>query len=439
MRNKLVVALSTAAIMAVPVLGFAAMAASNTVNSAAIVDGSIATADIANLAVTSAKIANSAVTATQLASGAVTDAKISGQISVSKLPVGTSSTTVAAGNHTHSGAVKYAQVVVVAKSGGDSTNPATAVDSIKDASATKPYLIKVMPGVYDIGNAMLQMKPYVDVEGSGNETSVITSSNYNVDFNTCTVGTVNMANNSSIRDIKLVNTATDPSPRNENAISALIFNNVKASAENIHVLVGKNGAFGPRNNGICSSGANAHMSLNNIYVEIQNGSTGHSNALMLTADGSATLTNSKLKAFISAEGSSHVIDCVDGIVNNVGTLTVINSTVEGVAPATGGNNQVLWLNNCHATISNSVLKGDGGEITIVEDGDGLVNLNIFNSQLIASNPAGPFRSIAYGTDGIVKAKIANNLLYGGLSAIPNLDGVKLFNNYDENLEPVPNN
>jgi hypothetical protein len=56
MRKKLVGVLAAAILMAIPCLGIAAMAGSNTVNSAAIVDGSIATVDIANGAVTAAKL-----------------------------------------------------------------------------------------------------------------------------------------------------------------------------------------------------------------------------------------------------------------------------------------------------------------------------------------------------------------------------------------------
>ena len=48
-----------------------------------------------------------------------------------------------------------------------------ALTSIADNSASKPYLIKLEPGVYDIGDNRLQMKSFVDIEGSGRNVSTI--------------------------------------------------------------------------------------------------------------------------------------------------------------------------------------------------------------------------------------------------------------------------
>jgi len=70
---------------------------------------------------------------------------------------------------------RYANVVVVAKSGGDFTDPIAAIESIVDASSTNPYLVKIMPGVYDFGSNALYMKEYVDIEGAGENATVLTS------------------------------------------------------------------------------------------------------------------------------------------------------------------------------------------------------------------------------------------------------------------------
>jgi hypothetical protein len=60
------------------------------------------------------------------------------------------------GNHTASGAALL-----------------NAMNGITNASATRRYVLKLEPGIYDLGSTMLTQKPYVDLEGSGQQTTVI--------------------------------------------------------------------------------------------------------------------------------------------------------------------------------------------------------------------------------------------------------------------------
>jgi hypothetical protein len=66
----------------------------------------------------------------------------------------------------------YANVVVVAKSGGDYESIKKAIDSITDAAEDNAYLVWVAPGVYE---EQVRMKPYVHLQGAGQEATVITS------------------------------------------------------------------------------------------------------------------------------------------------------------------------------------------------------------------------------------------------------------------------
>lgn len=66
----------------------------------------------------------------------------------------------------------YANVVVVAKSGGHFTEVQAAVDSITDAAADNAYLVWVAPGVY---SETVLLKPYVHLQGAGQDVTVITS------------------------------------------------------------------------------------------------------------------------------------------------------------------------------------------------------------------------------------------------------------------------
>jgi len=70
-----------------------------------------------------------------------------------------------------------AQVVTVNPVAGNSTASGTnlrnALAGITDATSAKPYVIWVSPGVYDLGNTGLVMKPYVDIEGSGQQSTIV--------------------------------------------------------------------------------------------------------------------------------------------------------------------------------------------------------------------------------------------------------------------------
>ena len=88
------------------------------------------------------------------------------------------------------------------------TSPVTAMNRVATwcgtPSATNPCLVKILPGVYNLGEASLTMKPFVDIEGSGEDTTIITSS-----FGSSTLaGVVNGASNAEIRLLTVKNTDT---------------------------------------------------------------------------------------------------------------------------------------------------------------------------------------------------------------------------------------
>ncbi|MEW5850118.1 MAG: hypothetical protein AB2A00_15115 [Myxococcota bacterium] len=74
-------------------------------------------------------------------------------------------------------ATTFARIVTVAPVPGDALASGAAllnaVAAIDDARESNRYLVKIEPGVYDLGVAALVMKPYVDVEGSGASVTVI--------------------------------------------------------------------------------------------------------------------------------------------------------------------------------------------------------------------------------------------------------------------------
>jgi len=320
-----------------------------------------------------------------------------------------------------------ARLVVVAKSGGDYTSPIAAVNSITDASANNPYLVKVMPGVYDLGNASLQMKPYVYLEGSG-DSSVITSTVANADGQ-CFVGTVNMANNSTVRNISIKNIGLG----GETHFSAVVFSDATATLESVSVFAGSDANHYNEVSAVCSRGASTNATLKNVYLEAHS-NTGNSDPLAVTDNSNMTVTNSRLIA-VSAD-SNHVVDChnfqsvpVEESFS-MATLTITNSYLEGNGSAVN-NNEIIYGSGCKKiTVTNSTLVGTqtGWTRALTTSRDA----TIINSQIYAV-PA-----VELDTSSGNTVKIFNSLIFGAqVTASSDLTNIKLFHDYDENGNPIP--
>jgi hypothetical protein len=79
-----------------------------------------------------------------------------------------------------------------------------AHNAIVGASATNPYLLKIEPGQFNLGTQSLVMKPFVDVEGSGQAMTTIIAG----DPAGCCTGTVQGASNAWLRSLSVVNTGS---------------------------------------------------------------------------------------------------------------------------------------------------------------------------------------------------------------------------------------
>src|SRR5262249_30040259 len=86
------------------------------------------------------------------------------------------------------------------------TNLLVALAAITTASASNPWLLKVEPGIYDLGASQLVAKAYVDIEGSGSGITVITSSAQGNGGPGATV-LVNSGTQAEMRDLTVKNTS----------------------------------------------------------------------------------------------------------------------------------------------------------------------------------------------------------------------------------------
>ena len=108
--------------------------------------------------------------------------------------------------------IAHAQnVITVAPSGGDFSDPVDALDAIGTtlpaSSAVNRYLIIVEPGVYTVTQSV-RMKPYVDLQGSGIKTTVIRGAISFDDGGSVFggQGVINAASRSEIRQLTVRNT-----------------------------------------------------------------------------------------------------------------------------------------------------------------------------------------------------------------------------------------
>ena len=109
------------------------------------------------------------------------------------------------------GMVHAQNVITVSPTGGDFANPVDALDAIgttlPGSSAGNRYLVRLEPGVYTI-NQTLEMKPFVDLQGSGINTTVVRGA---IPFDDGGPvfggqGVINAASRSEIRQLTVRNT-----------------------------------------------------------------------------------------------------------------------------------------------------------------------------------------------------------------------------------------
>ena len=283
---------------------------------------------------------------------------------------------VIGGNWTDIGTITF----VSPKPGDLPTTVGTALlntlNGITDNSAANPYLIKLGPGIYDLGVQSLHMKEYVDLEGSGENVTIITG---NIDGSS--VGVVKGANNAEVRFVTVRNTGGG------NYAVALYTNGLTSSAKITNVTAAGSGA-GVENYGVNNSGSSPTMT--NVTAS---GSGGNYSFGVYNDNASPTMTN------VTASGSEGVNN--RGINNQFGSSpTMTNVTASGsggsnsfgvtnveasptmmnvTASASGATSSYgVWnANSGTIRINNSVIKGT---LHTIQNGAGVTTL-VGNTQL----------------------------------------------------------
>lgn len=275
-----------------------------------------------------------------------------------------------------------------------------AINSLNGA----PGLVKVMPGTY---NEAITMVPNIDLEGSGIENTIITSS-------VNTIGTVKSASNTNIRNIKVVNTGSST------AIAVLFDNVTSASAKDISVAVNGPGA---ENYGIYVTGASANVKVENADVVSQSSTSNSSTVGIVAMQGLLTVKNSKAVA-INGNWAA-------GLATVGGTLDIRDSLAEA------HNAEYTYAidveGNGTMSIAHSKTDASGGLYETY--GIRIYNGNVIASEAKAMSTGGVVAGISMYGD----AKVASTLIAGGLRVQDGSPNNKNVNCWDENFNPILNN
>ncbi len=244
-----------------------------------------------------------------------------------------------------------------------------ALSKISDASATNPYLIIIEPGIYDIGANSLQMKSYVDVQGSGENVTKITGNIDNFDS-----GVLMGANNMEIRFLTVENTGDESSSiAVSNSSSSPLITNVTAIASG-----------GMTNIGIINN--NATPTMTNVTA-IATGGTGYNNGVK-NIYSSPIMTNVRA----TSTGGTHST----GVDNVFSSSPVMNGVIATASEGTDRNKGVNNWNSSSPIMNDVEASGSGGsfnygvyissqsypkitDVTAMATGGGSLNAGIANS------------------------------------------------------------
>ena len=249
-------------------------------------------------------------------------------------------------------AVSPARVIWVAvDSTGDHPSLSLALAAIPDAAVDKPYVIKIAPGIYTETEPVV-LKTYVDVEGSGQNTTTINCA--------CITG------------------------------NAAVISATTITAEIRHLTINNTGggflAFGVYTNGV----ADGSFSMLHVTATATGG-TGNNFGVLNSLSSSPTMTN----VTATATGGSNLNYGVGNFDSSSPTMTNVTATATGGIFSYG-----VYNSSSSPTIRNSSITGSTASISNVGtsnakvadtalggavDGNGFFCVGVYDTDFAAAN------------------------------------------------------
>jgi len=241
---------------------------------------------------------------------------------------------------------KLRRTIVVSPVGSSAANGTALLTALAGItpSATDQWLIKLEPGIYDVGAAgALVMKQYCDIEGSGEPVTKITAAG----IATNTAGTIQVVNNSELRHVTIENRGGAAYAR------ALWINGTDASARVTHVTVTSSGGTA-ETQGYFADG-NAAATVTDLTARVT-ASAGNSYAL-LDVGGRSSMTNVQASATGGGGAFGYWICC--------GSAPTLRNVVATATGGTGGSTGIVVFDTSAPTLENVYAMASGGSPTDV--------------------------------------------------------------------------
>ena len=272
------------------------------------------------------------------------------------------------------GTVVYVRTIVVSPAGSNAasgTALVTALNGISGNSASSPFLLHIEPGVYDIGANALTMKTFVDIEGSGEDTTFIVSSRGGTSL-LASSAAVTGAINAELRQVTITNTA----PGSQTGIG--FFANtagVRITNVTINSTSGTTTSIGL----FATSSATVTVSRATITATGVAG-TSAAHGVSLSTGVVASIANSSITAKgVGGSGANNGVN----VSSSSASLTLDGCTI--ISTGTGGQNNGVSVATGNVTVTNSTVQADtnGTRTGIVTSGSASSIVNVFHSRVLA--------------------------------------------------------
>lgn len=235
---------------------------------------------------------------------------------------------------------EHVRIVIVSPVGTQYENGTALLNALSSISsdAANPYLLKIEPGIYDIGASQFQTKQFLDVEGSGQGVTRIRGNYVRVG---ALPGLVQVVSNSELRMLTVENYGGDVS-KGYSGID--VWNEVNTRISDVTVLVHS----GNDHWGVESGGGGTV--IQGVTIRCTGGS--QNIGLNLHAD-NIIVDNVNVRA---VEGSySNYGMVLDSILDK----TITNSVIEASGAASTDNTGLYNRGGSHPDIFNSVIRAFG--------------------------------------------------------------------------------